>query len=206
MYLYKIDKKTGKKYRITVPDWDSPIPQAGVDIGSNVGAPSFILSGSTGIFSWAWSDTLPTYWLLETSTDNTNWTTLNVFAGTVSSSVISSYPAGTFDSGVYVSVIGSKDVTNDYTTGRDPINAFPTISELSGSYKISFKWDAPIYWSIDTSTDSGATWTSYIEFLGTTASYFTSSFPANTLISVIGEDSLSGTYTTGRSNYVSGSF
>lgn len=24
MYLYKTDKKTGKKYRITVPDWDTP--------------------------------------------------------------------------------------------------------------------------------------------------------------------------------------
>ena len=25
MFIYKIDKKTGKKYRITVPDWDTPV-------------------------------------------------------------------------------------------------------------------------------------------------------------------------------------
>ena len=40
MFIYKIDKKTGKKYRVTVPDWD--FPQTGY--GSN-------LSNGNGVFN-----------------------------------------------------------------------------------------------------------------------------------------------------------
>jgi hypothetical protein len=90
MFLYKIDKKTGKKYRITVPHWDVPMPiqssmaPAGsggdLSMGSHLG--SVIRNGGFEIGSF-------TFWIPNV----TGTATATVISSSISSSYEGNYSA-----------------------------------------------------------------------------------------------------------------
>jgi hypothetical protein len=123
MIIYKIDKKTGKKYRIVVPDWDTPLPinnpVAPRGEGMNLTAISHaafpILSNSGTTYTWVFSFNTPTNWLLQTSTNNGNtWTTNQTISGGTFTAT------ATVSAGTQVSIIGI-DANNNYITGRSNI-------------------------------------------------------------------------------------
>jgi hypothetical protein len=96
--LIKKDKKTGKKYRINIPDWDYPMPVQnsiapngmGMDLNISSHAASPVLSYNlpSTTYTWIFSFFNPNNWLLQTSADSgSTWTTNTTITGSISSSV-----------------------------------------------------------------------------------------------------------------------
>jgi hypothetical protein len=122
MFLYKIDKKTGKKYRITVPHWDVPMPinNAIAPVGSGLDAsfgshPAFpiltgtaVASGNTLNVSWSWTFFNPPFWHIVFSTDNgSTWTKAQSVTGTTYTFSGSPAGPGVLATGTWVTVIAS---------------------------------------------------------------------------------------------------
>jgi hypothetical protein len=126
MFIYSIDKKTGKKIRITVPDWDYPIavnnpvapPGQGTNIAMGSHAAGPILSLSASIYVWSFSFFDPINWLLQTSiTTGSIWTTNTTISGSI---YLTGSTASAISANTGVAIIGV-DASGNPLTGRSNV-------------------------------------------------------------------------------------